>query len=523
MRRFLPSLIFLFLLSIISANAAGTINIVNPEIKVDEGSGTVSIFLEKSKSDFRSSSVEYRIISSSATIGLDYLMQGDGVIQWGDEDASNKQIDIELLNDLDEETDEKIIIELFNPSAGVYLGDSTKATITIIGSESGSLGFAIDEYIGSENDGEIRVMVSRRDGLEGAILVDYDIRELTELDESVIPSLPHYRRLPEQQTDSLQMTEVKGVKAKANTDFIASKGTLLFLDYQSSAIIPVIVRPNLDGNAYPHTVLEVVLDNPRPLLSLDQLDNVDPHQEDLATIKYISKVKSNPNIFKPERETLTPSIDIDRRIASVRINDISGPALSQKIWEENIAPDVLPRVGFRFGQARYYASEGDRFRVPVFRSAPFDREVSVRYMVGPNRGFLVDDPRENWQNENPKENPLTDSLQNFERIMRGDGGNPNQAPYSSTEDQSYFDPPEDIYYAAQPGDEPRITPDSLYGTGNFYSSAWYKGVFGDPNQLMHYDLDYAILNPGSDVPTPTGARDTSPSFHKPLSPNEINK
>ena len=117
MRRFLPSSIFLFLLSIISANAAGTINIVNPEIKVDEGSGTVSIFVEKSKSDFRSSSVEYRIISSSATIGLDYLMQGDGVIQWGDEDASNKQIDIELLNDLDEETDEKIIIELFKISS----------------------------------------------------------------------------------------------------------------------------------------------------------------------------------------------------------------------------------------------------------------------------------------------------------------------------------------------------------------------------------------------------------------------
>ena len=38
---------------------------------------------------------------------------------------------------------------------------------------------------------------------------------------------------------------------------------------------------------------------------------------------------------------------------------------------------------------------------------------------------------------------------------------------------------------------------------------------------MHYKLDFAILSPGSDVPTPTGARDKSPSFNNPLSPNDI--
>ena len=56
------------------------------------------------------------------------------------------------------------------------------------------------------------------------------------------------------------------------------------------------------------------------------------------------------------------------------------------------------------------------FPVYVFRSAPFDETVTVRYMVGPNRGFMVDDPSENWEDEEPKPNPVTDSLENWARI-----------------------------------------------------------------------------------------------------------
>ena len=192
MIRFLSTLLIFQLGIFVTVHAAGTLNFVNPNIKVDEGQGEAVLYIEKIKSDLKASSVNYRIVSSSATLGVDYQVESEGILQWGDSDTNPKNITIKLLDDLDEETNENIVIELFNPSEGVYLGDAVTATVTISGSESGSIGFAIDQYIGSESDEIIRVLVSRRDGLEGAILVDYEVRELTELpEENVLGGVPH--------------------------------------------------------------------------------------------------------------------------------------------------------------------------------------------------------------------------------------------------------------------------------------------------------------------------------------------
>ena len=55
-------------------------------------------------------------------------------------------------------------------------------------------------------------------------------------------------------------------------------------------------------------------------------------------------------------------------------------------------------------------------------------------MVGPNRGFMVDDPRENWENEEIKENPYIDSMEDWDNSP-GNGlgvGNRNQDPHTDT-------------------------------------------------------------------------------------------
>ena len=104
-------------------------------------------------------------------------------------------------------------------------------------------------------------------------------------------------------------------------------------------------------------------------------------------------------------------------------------------------------------------------------------------MVGPNRGFLVDDAREIWVNETPKTNPWT-----------GDPGD----DYDSTEKYLYL-----------PGDEPRISPLAL-------TTSWQQ--FGDTAQGMHArsSLPQTLLSSGSDIATPTGDRVLTPSFNHPL-------
>ena len=132
-------------------------------------------------------------------------------------------------------------------------------------------------------------------------------------------------------------------------------------------------------------------------------------------------VLSNPRAVEGEPETVKPVLHEDLFRATLRINDTTGPAVD-KIWEgdpdtgDPSWPDVddpeMIRQGFRFTRARYVFGEGlglttqEQFdtgqrtlEIPVQRAYPLERSVEVGYMVGPNRGFRVDDAREEWNNK----------------------------------------------------------------------------------------------------------------------------
>ncbi|HIC25130.1 MAG TPA: hypothetical protein EYO82_04380, partial [Gammaproteobacteria bacterium] len=313
-------------------------------------------------------------------------------------------------------------------------------------------------------------MVTRGLGATGAILVDYEVRGGGNLSDQQIGGVTHYRRLPEgdEYPDTIQRNFVQGVKASAGDDFVANSGTLLFRDFEMSRTFAVRLVPNFDGEAYPFTMAELVL--------------------------------SNPRAAEGEPESVQPVLDPEFATATLRINDVVGGPEVDLIWDQEIWPDSTEfehrRIGFRFGRARYRFSEalgledqagkdeGDgTIEIPVYRSYPSDEQVEVGYMVGPNRGFLVDDARENWVNETPKTNPWT-----------GDPGD----DYDSTEK-----------YLFLPGDEPRISPLAL-------TTSWQQ--FGDMAQGMHSrgSLPQTLLSSGSDIATPTGDRVLTPSFNLPL-------
>ncbi|SVD16955.1 uncharacterized protein METZ01_LOCUS369809, partial [marine metagenome] len=276
----------------------------------------------------------------------------------------------------------------------------------------------------------------------------------------------------------LESKLVPGVPAEEGTDFRETSGTLFFRDFQMSATFLVRLIPNFDGEVFPFTMAEMVLSNPRAV--------------------------------EGEPETVKPVLHEDLFRATLRINDTTGPAVD-KIWEgdpdtgDPSWPDVddprMIRQGFRFTQARYEFSEGlgltdqatfdagqMKLEIPVQRAYPLERAVEVGYMVGPNRGFRVDDAREEWTDKVMKSPP---NLWTF-----GDDRDKYQGDFS-------------------PGDEPRIRPGAL--TSRWFGFGIFSGEQGGQGQLRHdrASLPQILLNPGSDVATPTGGRVFNPSFNLP--------
>jgi len=227
MKRFLFTLIFIFSGLELFAQGTGTVEFVQPEISVAESAGDISVSVVRTKSNLLASSVEYIVTRSTATLDQDYLMTTQGTLNWGEGDESPKGINLEILDDAVEEADEEIIIQLLNPSAGTYVGAADTARVIISGDESGQLGFAMEKYITSEFDGSARILVNRREGLLGAVLVDYEVRQLSELDEGEhLGQVTHYRRLPEAFFN--QRKVMPGIKAQPFRDFVPESGTLYF-------------------------------------------------------------------------------------------------------------------------------------------------------------------------------------------------------------------------------------------------------------------------------------------------------
>ena len=451
------------------AQGAGTVNFSASSYRVSENDGSLTVSVSRVRGSSGSISVDYIIAPGTATAGRDYDGT-NGTLVWTDGDTAPKSFDIVIQNDFFLEEEETILLSLSNPQGGAAIGALGQCRVEIEGDESGALGFTRTAFITSESDLTVEIMVSRGLGATGAILVDYEVRGGANLSAGQIGGVTFSRRLPDgdEYPDTIQDKFVPGVAAVAGQDFIAAEGTLEFRDFEMSKTFEVALIPNLDGQAFPFTMAELILSNPRAV--------------------------------EGEPESVQPVLNTEFATATLRINDVLGGPELDLIWEQEIWPDSTEvghdRRGFQFGQARYRFSEflgvedqGEKdqgegkIEIPVYRSYPLDKEVEVGYMVGPNRGFLVDDARENWVNEAPKAQPWT--------------GDPGDDFNTNTK------------YLYLPGDEPRISPQALTGT---------LFAFGDTAQGMHdrLGLPQILISSGSDIATPTGDRVLTPSFNLPL-------
>jgi hypothetical protein len=155
----------------------GILQFSSATYSVDENGGYVTLTVSRLDGSDGAISVDYISSDGSATAGEDYTA-GSGTLNWSDGDASDKTFTVNIIDDTIFEGDESFSLMLENATGGATIGDPDTAEVIIVDDdtppvEPGTLQFSEATYSVDENGGYVTITVTRQDGDEGAISVDY--------------------------------------------------------------------------------------------------------------------------------------------------------------------------------------------------------------------------------------------------------------------------------------------------------------------------------------------------------------
>jgi len=120
-------------------------------------------------------SVDYTITSGTATAGSDFVATS-GTIPWAAGDTSNKQIYVQIIDDLLEESAETYLVTISNPQGGAILGAPTQVTQTILDNDTkypGDISCFVSQNPVFESNLNAFVYGLRQNGRDGPVTVDY--------------------------------------------------------------------------------------------------------------------------------------------------------------------------------------------------------------------------------------------------------------------------------------------------------------------------------------------------------------
>jgi sugar lactone lactonase YvrE len=117
-------------------------------------------------------SVNYATSNGTATAGSDYTSTS-GTLTFGD-GITSQTFSVPVLDDLLAEGNETVNLALSNPTGGATLGTPNTAVLTITNvPKPGSLQFSSATYSVAENGGSATITVTRTNGSEGSVSVNY--------------------------------------------------------------------------------------------------------------------------------------------------------------------------------------------------------------------------------------------------------------------------------------------------------------------------------------------------------------
>lgn len=153
----------------------GSLQFSTSSSDVNENSGNLTVYVTRTNGNNGAIGVSYSTSNGSATAGNDY-QSSSGSLSWTDGDIATKSLLISILDDSIYEGDETFTVTLSDPSGGASLGSPSTTSVTIIEDEPlppGSLQFETSSYNVDENSGSVSVYVTRTNGSNGAVGIDY--------------------------------------------------------------------------------------------------------------------------------------------------------------------------------------------------------------------------------------------------------------------------------------------------------------------------------------------------------------
>jgi uncharacterized protein (DUF2249 family) len=151
----------------------GTLQFSEATYEVVEGEGIVAtITVTRVGGSYGEASVQYATKDGSAQAGLDYI-EISGTLSWGDGDTDPKTFTVDIIDDSEYEDNETFTLKL-KKVEGATIGEPGTAEVTIIDDGHGNtLQFSNATYSVDEDGGSVDITVTRVDGKDGAVSVDY--------------------------------------------------------------------------------------------------------------------------------------------------------------------------------------------------------------------------------------------------------------------------------------------------------------------------------------------------------------
>lgn len=212
----------------------GTLAFSPTSVSVNEAAGTVAVNVSRTGGTDGAVSIGWETHPSfgTATAGADYTASS-GTLMWADGEGGNKQAIVPIINDSDPESTETFRVRFVANSETGTEGDptvnTTPATVSILDDDSTDAGtFSVLDNSVQESAGQVMVTVTRNDGSDGAVSVNYATSDGT---------------------------------ATAGADYTAANGTLNWADGDAAAkSFPVTIID--DAIIDPNETFTVTLSNP---------------------------------------------------------------------------------------------------------------------------------------------------------------------------------------------------------------------------------------------------------------------
>ena len=152
----------------------GTLQFATSGYRVDETAGSVQLTVTRSGSSRGAIGVHWATQDGTAIAPGDYA-SASGDLAWADGDSSPKTITVNIVDDNEQEEDERFGVVLSGATGGARLGNTLTAAVTIVDDDRnrGTIEFDSELYAVNENDGVAVIGVVRRNGSRGAASVRF--------------------------------------------------------------------------------------------------------------------------------------------------------------------------------------------------------------------------------------------------------------------------------------------------------------------------------------------------------------